>query len=111
MSNRGTKRVCQSCSAKFYDLMRSPIICPRCDTVFDPEAVLRSRRGRGNASAKPEGPAAKKGSTEEAYKLKDADDDEDEEEEDALIEDASELGEDEDDMAEVLVDDKKEEDV
>ncbi len=111
MSNKGIKRICQSCSAKFYDLSRSPIICPRCDAVFDPEAVLRSRRGRGNASAKPEGPAAKNEPTEKAYKLEDAQDDEDEEEEDALIEDASELGEDEDDMAEVVMDGDDKEDV
>lgn len=26
----GTKRLCQECSAKFYDLGRQPIICPKC---------------------------------------------------------------------------------
>jgi uncharacterized protein (TIGR02300 family) len=30
----GTKRQCQSCSAKFYDLARDPITCPKCGTVF-----------------------------------------------------------------------------
>lgn len=30
----GTKRLCGSCGAKFYDLNRNPIVCPTCDTVF-----------------------------------------------------------------------------
>ncbi|HEM46397.1 MAG TPA: TIGR02300 family protein, partial [Alphaproteobacteria bacterium] len=42
----GTKRICQSCGAPFYDLRRDPIVCPKCGTVFDPEAVLKSRRTR-----------------------------------------------------------------
>ena len=31
---RGTKRVCQSCGARFYDLGRTPIVCPVCQTVY-----------------------------------------------------------------------------
>jgi len=31
---RGTKRTCQSCSARFYDLNRDPIICPVCGAEF-----------------------------------------------------------------------------
>lgn len=31
---RGTKRVCQSCGARFYDLSRSPIVCPVCQAVY-----------------------------------------------------------------------------
>jgi hypothetical protein len=27
---RGTKRVCQSCEVRFYDLARDPIVCPIC---------------------------------------------------------------------------------
>jgi uncharacterized protein (TIGR02300 family) len=30
----GTKRICSGCAAKFYDLAKSPIICPTCETVF-----------------------------------------------------------------------------
>ena len=26
----GTKRICQSCGARFYDFGRSPITCPAC---------------------------------------------------------------------------------
>ena len=37
----GTKRICPSCGSKFYDLMRSPVVCPKCSTPFDPEAFLQ----------------------------------------------------------------------
>ncbi len=33
-AERGTKRVCQSCGSKFYDLSRDPIVCPICQTVY-----------------------------------------------------------------------------
>lgn len=32
----GTKRACSECGTKYYDLHRSPIICPRCGAVFVP---------------------------------------------------------------------------
>jgi uncharacterized protein (TIGR02300 family) len=35
----GTKRMCARCGARFYDLLRTPIICPKCDTVFVPTNV------------------------------------------------------------------------
>ena len=31
---RGTKRVCPSCGARFYDLNRSPIVCPVCQSIY-----------------------------------------------------------------------------
>ena len=42
----GLKRTCLSCGMRYYDFNRTPIVCPRCQTEFDPEAVIRSRRGR-----------------------------------------------------------------
>jgi uncharacterized protein (TIGR02300 family) len=39
----GSKRQCQNCGAKFFDLNRDPIICPKCGTVFQ-GAVGRSQR-------------------------------------------------------------------
>jgi uncharacterized protein (TIGR02300 family) len=30
----GTKRICAGCSVKFYDLNKTPIVCPTCETVF-----------------------------------------------------------------------------
>jgi uncharacterized protein (TIGR02300 family) len=43
----GTKRVCVSCSAKFYDLTRQPAICPKCGTE-QPAEQPRPRRTGGN---------------------------------------------------------------
>ena len=31
---RGTKRVCPSCGARFYDLNRTPIVCPLCQSIY-----------------------------------------------------------------------------
>ena len=42
----GTKRTCQSCAAHFYDMRKDTIVCPKCGATYDPEAVLKSRRGR-----------------------------------------------------------------
>ena len=41
---KGTKRVCASCGARFYDLSRTPIICPACQAVYQ-VAPPPSRRG------------------------------------------------------------------
>lgn len=35
----GTKRHCQGCGAKFYDLNRDPILCPRCGAPFQVSAA------------------------------------------------------------------------
>lgn len=40
----GTKRLCPSCGAKYYDLNRDPITCPKCGSVF--EAVMTSRAAK-----------------------------------------------------------------
>src|SRR6202140_1556941 len=42
----GSKRICPSCGTRYYDLMRDPVVCPKCSTPFDPEAFLRARRAR-----------------------------------------------------------------
>lgn len=39
----GTKRLCGGCGAKFYDLGRNPIVCPKCATVFVVAPPARSR--------------------------------------------------------------------
>ena len=31
---RGTKRVCPSCGARFYDLNHTPIVCPVCQSIY-----------------------------------------------------------------------------
>jgi uncharacterized protein (TIGR02300 family) len=52
----GTKRVCPSCAARFYDLQKRPIECPKCAFTFEPEMLLKQRRTRVPEAAKP--PAA-----------------------------------------------------
>lgn len=53
----GLKRTCLSCGMRYYDFNRTPISCPGCQTEFDPELVVRSRRGR--AAPKSESKAGK----------------------------------------------------
>lgn len=102
----GQKRVCMSCAAKFYDLNKDPIICPKCGTVFDVAAAAKPRRARAVADEKPAKKKAPKLAEVADVDVPDteADDDAvaDDEEEEGVIEDASELGEDDDDMAEVI---------
>ena len=44
----GRKRTCQVCGKKFYDLNKSPIICPCPEAVeFDPNDYFKSRKGKG----------------------------------------------------------------
>ena len=44
----GTKRVCPSCGARFYDLSRTPITCPVCQAVYQvtPPPSRRAERAR-----------------------------------------------------------------
>jgi len=114
----GTKRTCESCAARFYDLQRKPIVCPKCETVFEPPPPAKTRRVR----PVPQPKAAPVAPVVEVPAVIPVKDDEDtaaiettaiddtkadastdvEEKKDNPIEDVSELGEDEDDMAEVL---------
>src|SRR3984885_8643894 len=104
----GTKRICPSCGTRYYDLLRESVICPKCSTPYDPEAFLKARRSRPALPVEKElAPADADAEVEDVEAVED--DEEaaplaagDEEEEEELIEDASELGEDEDDMAEVI---------
>ncbi len=130
----GTKRICQSCAIKFYDFDRSPIVCPQCSAKFDPESLLKSRRTRPPASAKP--PLEKTDAKTANGELKEAvpgqddkvdlgqddkvnlgqddkvnlgQDDKnlatlsDDDDKDAVIEDVSDLGGNDKDMAEIVV--------
>ncbi len=83
----GLKRVCPSCNARYYDMKKNPPVCPSCGTTFDPENLVRSRRGR--ASAEKKAAAAVPEEVIDDIPVADG-----EEPEDAVIEDAEELGED-----------------
>ena len=52
----GTKRLCGNCSAKFYDLNKDPIVCPKCHTVM--ELVAVNARARPEPAAAPQAAAA-----------------------------------------------------
>lgn len=118
----GTKRTCHQCGARFYDLRREPIICPRCATLHDPDRQPRTRKGGSGvrlaavASDRVREPVLEDVAGDE---VSDADevevglDDEDEvesgddaadleSEDQDLIEDTSDLGEDHDDIGEVI---------
>ena len=103
----GVKRTCSSCGARFYDMRREPIICPKCEATVDPLAQLRTQRSKPVIVPVVEAPVA----VVEEVELVDDDDLDDgteieeveeEAEEEDVIEDASELGEDKDDMFEVM---------
>ena len=108
----GVKRTCQSCGARFYDLQRTPILCPKCGSNVEPEVTFKPRR---HSSPPPEPKVAPVILDDEAVEIEteelevvepedgeveaiEAGDDD----ESGLIEDASDLGEDDDDMAEVM---------
>jgi uncharacterized protein (TIGR02300 family) len=50
----GTKRLCGNCAAKFYDLNKTPITCPKCHTVMEIAApTTRPRPEPARAAAAP----------------------------------------------------------
>jgi uncharacterized protein (TIGR02300 family) len=123
----GTQRTCQSCGQRFYDFGRSPAVCPACGTALDVESLTRARRARPSVrsavideeevpirrepSIEEEGAeTADLGEEEEGAEVEETIETEEEveEEDEGLIEDASELGEDED-MSDVIEGDIDEE--
>ena len=46
----GTKRLCPHCGVKFYDLSKSPIVCPKCGSGV--EIMASPTRGRPDAGAR-----------------------------------------------------------
>ncbi len=117
----GAKRTCPSCSTRFYDLGREPIACPECHATYSPKDFLKNRPVRTVPAVKsaPEPAVAKVPLEAQAteleaglemgdVKLRKEDDDVGPTKDKGkvaageLIEDAAALGEDEDDMAEVM---------
>ncbi|MFZ9500208.1 MAG: TIGR02300 family protein [Beijerinckiaceae bacterium] len=50
----GSKRQCQSCSTKFFDLNRTPIVCPKCGATFTAAAATRAPARAAVADDEPE---------------------------------------------------------
>lgn len=96
----GTKRTCTHCGARFYDLNKSPIICPKCGEENEAEAPVKLRRTKDPKVAKPAKVAAPV--EEEEVEDTQSDTDTDDDSDDDLMEDAGDLGEDDEDMAEVM---------
>lgn len=99
----GTKCACASCAQRFYDLNRSPAVCPKCGAIQPPVAAraprpVRAMPGSAHMSRRPAPVIAE----EEAEPLAAVEDDEDEDADDA--EDVPEIDADEDvDVVPVIV--------
>jgi uncharacterized protein (TIGR02300 family) len=50
----GTKRQCQNCGAKFFDLAKDPIVCPKCGTVYEVASMPARSSARGKAAQEEE---------------------------------------------------------
>ena len=89
----GTKRVCVSCGARFYDLTKVPAVCPKCGTE-QPIEQPRPRRTGGNVveERRPKKPVPAPGLEEADVEVEGVE----EEGEEALIEDADDLEDDAD---------------
>lgn len=113
----GTKRTCFSCAARFYDLRKEPIVCPVCNTAFDPERQPKPRRSGPTLKDEPalaphlaEDEVADEAVDADAAEVDDLEDageggaatDDLATESEELMEDTSELGEDDDDIGEVM---------
>ena len=89
----GTKRICVSCSTRFYDLGKSPAICPKCGTE-QPLDQPKQRRPSGNAveDRRPKKPVPPPGAEDADVEVEGVE----ETEEEDVPEDVSELGDDAD---------------
>jgi len=106
----GKKRTCQSCGALFYDMTKNPAACPTCGTADNLQPLLKPRRTPAPPPPKPvavpapaENDNNDDGDDDAGDEVPDdiedveVDDDEDED----LIVDASDLGDEDDDVSEV----------
>jgi uncharacterized protein (TIGR02300 family) len=69
----GTKRLCANCSAKFYDLNKTPIVCPKCQTVLELAAVAARRPEPARAAPAEEEVVAPETADAEFVSLEEAD--------------------------------------
>lgn len=103
----GTKRLCAACGAKYYDLKRDPIICPKCGDMFDLGVAAKTAKAV-KAVQKKEAEETKAKEEVETVSLEEAD------AETSGDEDIPELDEDSDDIAgddaDVFLDEEDDED-
>jgi hypothetical protein len=82
---RGTKRTCQNCAARYYDLGHETPVCPKCETPFVAAArayPVRNSRRRPVATPVPIVPVAEAADEAGAVELVERDDEEADEEAD-----------------------------
>lgn len=96
----GTKRTCPSCASRFYDLLKNPIICPKCGVSFIAAPILPSKGDYPGAAPAPVAKVREKEEVEESenadvelISLEDVEEDGKDDDETAGIEDVD-LGED-----------------
>ncbi|AFK55056.1 TIGR02300 family protein [Tistrella mobilis] len=110
----GQKHTCRSCGARFYDMRRTPVTCPKCGAEQPQIEETRSRRAAREADelARERAAQARKAKVVPA-EVEDVDEEgfdeafEDDDEDDVGIEDASELGD--DDVGDVRLGDEDDE--
>ena len=86
----GTKRICPSCSARFYDLQKRPIECPKCAFTFEPEALYKQRRPRPEPEKTTGDQTAEQAELRESEELEPAEADETADEEETVVEEGDE---------------------
>jgi uncharacterized protein (TIGR02300 family) len=87
----GSKRICVSCSTRFYDLSKLPAICPKCGTE-QPLEQPKPRRGGNVAELRKPKKAAVVEDTDTDVEVEATDDESD----DGVLEDTSDLDDDAD---------------
>jgi uncharacterized protein (TIGR02300 family) len=108
----GIKRTCQNCAARFYDLNKSPIKCPKCGREHDREDFVKVRRGRATAAstaaAAAAAAAAAKAAALKNKKIEEGEDEAGLEADDEALEDTDDLADEAEDIeVEVEVEDDK----
>lgn len=96
----GVKRVCPSCSVRFYDLKKDPMLCPACGHEFSLE-VLLGNKSRTMESDKPDAQNKENDVTDESTEIILEDDEDIDIEDDGLLEDDDEETISLDDIADV----------
>ena len=117
----GKKLSCNNCEAKFYDFNKKKAVCPKCGTeyvaakirarrsvtksenlavVIDKDKIEKNIESTGNEAVDNEEFAAAGDTLPDIPEVEDV---EDEDEDDSLIEDTSDMGDDDDDIAGVVI--------
>jgi len=88
----GTKRICVACATRFYDLAKTPAVCPKCQTE-QPADQPRPRRAGGNVAEdkRPKKPTPAPGEAEVDIEVEGVEDVEED-----VMEDTSDLEDDAD---------------